>query len=107
MYLAFSVLHPPLASTLKLRPYPFVLSRTCLYIALSASSPKGDPNLTLRNFVDAFSNNRGILCLTDSGLIIPIVRDVIDLGNGNPKSSFKGSFAFLAFKSHKAISNPA
>ena len=78
-----------------------------MYIALSASIPKGEPNLTLRNFVVEFLNNRGILSFTDCGLIIPIVSDVIDLGKGNPKSSFKGSFAFLAFKSHKAMSNPA
>jgi hypothetical protein len=69
--------------------------------------PSGEPSLTFKALTCGLLIIISTLSLTISGGLIPTVIEVGTLGLGRPNKSFNGSLAFLAFRSHNAISIPA
>ena len=66
--------------------------------------PSGEPSLTFNALTSGLLKIISTLSFTTSGGLIPTVIEVGALGLGSPNKSFNLSPAFLAFKSHKAMS---
>ena len=71
---------------------------------LSYSIPSGDPSFIFNALIWGLDRRISILSFIISGGFIPTVKEVGVDGVGSPNKLFKGSPAFFAFQSHKAIS---